>query len=40
MVVIPDARPAVIAFYPRESLDAWALKKLGPIINNTSQVVE
>ena len=26
--------------YPRESLDAWALKKLGPIINNTSQVVE
>ena len=26
--------------YPRESLDAWALSKLGPIINHTSQVVE
>lgn len=26
--------------YPCESLDAWALSKLGPIINHTSQVLE
>jgi hypothetical protein len=26
--------------YPRGSLDAWALKKLGPVTNNTSQVLK
>jgi hypothetical protein len=29
-----------IPLYTPAGLDAWALQKLGPTINNTSQVVE